>query len=99
MFDGRLETFIKVADCGSFTKAADDLFITPTAVMKQINSLEKELSVTLFERTNHGLRITKAGESFCRTRAISLNIFPARRKRCVRYRKGKTASLSASARR
>lgn len=64
MFDGRLETFIKVADCGSFTKAADDLFITPTAVMKQINSLEKELSVTLFERTNHGLRITKAGESF-----------------------------------
>lgn len=64
MFDGRLETFIKVAECGSFTKAADDLYITPTAVMKQINALEKELSVTLFDRTNHGLRITKAGESF-----------------------------------
>ena len=64
MFDGRLETFVKVAECGSFTKAADDLFITPTAVMKQINSLEKELSVALFARTNHGLRITKAGESF-----------------------------------
>lgn len=64
MFDGRLETFIKVAECGSFTKAAEDLYITPTAVMKQINSLEKDLSVTLFDRTNHGLRITKAGESF-----------------------------------
>lgn len=64
MFDGQLETFIKVSECGSFTKAAEDLYITPTAVMKQINSLEKELSVTLFERTNHGLRITKAGESF-----------------------------------
>lgn len=64
MFDGRLETFIKVAECGSFTKAADDLYITPTAVMKQINALERELSVTLFDRTNHGLRITKAGESF-----------------------------------
>ena len=64
MFDGRLETFVKVAECGSFTKAADALFVTPTAVMKQINALEKELSVTLFDRTNHGLRITKAGESF-----------------------------------
>lgn len=64
MFDGRLETFVKVAECGSFTKAADDLYLTPTAVMKQINALEKELEVALFERTNHGLRITKAGESF-----------------------------------
>ena len=64
MFDGRLETFVKVAECGSFTKAADALFVTPTAVMKQINALEKELSVTLFDRTNQGLRITKAGESF-----------------------------------
>ena len=64
MFDGRLETFIKVAECGSFTKAADDLYITPTAVMKQVNALEKELEVTLFDRSNHGLRITKAGEAF-----------------------------------
>ena len=64
MFDGRLKTFVKVAECGSFTKAADALFVTPTAVMKQINALEKELSVTLFDRTNQGLRITKAGESF-----------------------------------
>ena len=64
MFDGRLEIFLKVAECGSFTKAADALFVTPTAVMKQINALEKELSIMLFDRTNHGLRITKAGESF-----------------------------------
>lgn len=64
MFDGRLETFIKVAECGSFTKAAENLFVTATAVMKQINALEGELSVRLFERTNHGLKLTKAGESF-----------------------------------
>lgn len=64
MFEGRLETFIKVAECGSFAKAAESLYITPTAVMKQINVLERELSVVLFDRSNHGLRITKAGESF-----------------------------------
>ena len=64
MFDGRLETFIKVAACGSFTKAAEELFVTPTAVMKQINALEGEVGVSLFERTNHGLHLTKAGEHF-----------------------------------
>lgn len=64
MFNTQLDTFIKVAESGSFTKAAEVLYITPTAVMKQINSLEKELEVTLFGRTNHGLTLTKAGESF-----------------------------------
>lgn len=65
MFEGRLETFLKVAESGSFTKASEELYITPTAVMKQINSLENELSVSLFARTNRGLTLTKAGESFC----------------------------------
>ena len=64
MFEGRLQTFIKVAECGSFTKAAEELYVTATAVMKQINALEGELSVRLFLRTNHGLKLTKAGESF-----------------------------------
>lgn len=64
MFNDYTETFIRVAESGSFTKAAELLYITPTAVMKQINGLENFLSVTLFERTNHGLKLTKAGESF-----------------------------------
>lgn len=50
MFDGRFETFIKVAECGSFTKAAEELYITPTAVMKQINALEKQPRVARSER-------------------------------------------------
>ena len=64
MFDGRLETFVKVAQSGSFTKAAEELYLTPTAVMKQINALEKDLRVALFDRTNHGLYLTGAGEAF-----------------------------------
>lgn len=63
MYNPQLTTFICVAENGSFTKAADELFITPTAVMKQINSLEERLNITLFERTNHGLQLTRAGES------------------------------------
>ena len=40
MYEPMLDTFLAVADCGSFTKAAKQLFILPTAIMKQMNSLE-----------------------------------------------------------
>ena len=64
MYNPQLTTFISVAENGSFTKAADALFITPTAVMKQINTLEERLGIALFDRTNHGLQLTEAGKSF-----------------------------------
>ena len=63
MYNPQIETFIKVADAGSFNKAAEKLYITPTAVIKQINLLEKALEVVLFERTHRGLVLTKAGKS------------------------------------
>lgn len=63
MYNPQLETFIRVADAGSFNKAAEQTFITPTAVIKQINLLEADLGVQLFERTHRGLRLTNAGKS------------------------------------
>lgn len=63
MYNPQLETFIKVADAGSFNKAAEEMFITPTAVIKQINLLENSLDVKLFERTHRGLTLTNAGRS------------------------------------
>lgn len=63
MYNPQLETFIKVADAGSFNKAAEEMFITPTAVIKQINLLEASLAVKLFERTHRGLTLTNAGRS------------------------------------
>lgn len=63
MYNPQLETFLKVADAGSFNKAAERSYITPTAVIKQINLLEAELDVRLFERTHRGLKLTKAGLS------------------------------------
>lgn len=64
MLNPQVETFISVAEYGSFSKAADALYISPTAVMKQINSLENRLGFLLFMRTNHGLALIEAGESF-----------------------------------
>lgn len=66
MYNPQLETFIRVADAGSFSKAAEEAYITPTAVIKQINLLEADLGVKLFERTHRGLRLTKAGNSLYR---------------------------------
>ena len=45
MYNHQLDTFIQVADMGSFSKAAEAMFISATAVMKQINLLESSLEV------------------------------------------------------
>ena len=63
LYDKHLDTFIKTADRGSFNKAAAELFITPSAVIKQIRSLEKDLGVLLFKRSHHGLELTESGRS------------------------------------
>jgi len=63
MYNRQLETFLKVAEAGSFSKAAEQLYISPTAVIKQIKLLEEDLGFELFIRTHRGVRLTNAGES------------------------------------
>ena len=62
MFNSQLTSFVCVADSGSFNKAAEKLFISSTAVIKQMNALEKHLNMKLFDRTNHGILLTPAGK-------------------------------------
>lgn len=66
MYNYMLDTFICVAESGSFSRAAERLFMSPTAVMKQINSLEKQLGVQLFERNTSGIKMTSAGNVILR---------------------------------
>lgn len=61
MYHPLLDTFITVADYGSFTKAAEALYISSTAVMKQMNTLESHLDLKLIERSPSGIRLTEAG--------------------------------------
>lgn len=63
MYNPQLETFLHVVEAGSFNKAAEKLYISAPAVIKQINSLEKSLNLKLFERSYRGLKVTPAGES------------------------------------
>jgi DNA-binding transcriptional LysR family regulator len=62
MYNPMLDTFLAVIDYGSFTKAAGHLFISPTAVMKQMNTLESHLNLKLIERTPAGISPTPAGK-------------------------------------
>lgn len=64
MYNHQLDTFIVVADVGSFNKAAEKLYISANAVMKQINLLERNIGFPLFERTHTGLKLTASGKSF-----------------------------------
>ena len=62
MLRTQLITFLKVCETGSFTSAAAASYISPSAVLQQMRTLEKELGVTLFERTAKGVALTPAGE-------------------------------------
>lgn len=62
MYDRHLDAFIQVADCGSFLKASQRLFISANAVTKQVNLLEERLGVKLFARTARGVALTEAGK-------------------------------------
>lgn len=66
LYNPQLDTFINVVDAGSFNKAAEKLYISAPAVIKQINLLENNLGLKLFERTHRGLVVTEAGKSLYR---------------------------------
>ncbi|MCX8110690.1 MAG: selenium metabolism-associated LysR family transcriptional regulator [Syntrophorhabdaceae bacterium] len=61
-----LETFLKIASLRSFTKAAEELFLTQPTISKQLSDLEKSLGVKLIDRTKRSVSLTKAGEILMR---------------------------------
>src|SRR5215217_5179182 len=57
----QLRSFVQVAQEGSFTRAAEKLFLTQPALSLQIKALETELGTPLFERRNRQIFLTEAG--------------------------------------
>lgn len=62
MYNKSLDVFKAVAESSSFTKASEQLYISHTAVIKQMNQLETHLGVKLFHRTHNGIALTPAGQ-------------------------------------
>lgn len=60
----QLEYFVAVSEHLNFTKAAQQFFISQSAMTLQIKALEEELGVPLFHRTNRRVELTPAGRTF-----------------------------------
>src|SRR3546814_267157 len=59
-----LETFLKIAEVGSFSRASQLLFVSQPTVTARIQSLEGNLGQKLFRRMNNAIELTHAGDAF-----------------------------------
>ena len=88
-----LRCFQAVAEELHFRRAAERLGIAQPALSRTIQNLEEELGVTLFDRSNRLVRITKAGETFLRGSRSVLNGFEQSVEATRRVHLGKSGSL------
>lgn len=58
----QMKYFVSIVDCGSFTEAAEQCYISQSAISQQVATLEDELGVKLFERSGRKFKLTPAGE-------------------------------------
>jgi len=80
MQTSNLQAFIIVAETHSFSRAAETLHLTQSAVSKRIGTLEQELEVRLFDRIGHRIALTEAGnELLPRARRILAEVEDSRR--------------------
>lgn len=73
----KYKAFLKVVELESFTRAAEKLFYSQSGISRMINDLEKEWSVTLFERSRTGVRLTSDG----------IKLLPFAKNVCEEYQK------------
>lgn len=57
----QLEAFVRIADSGSFSKAAKELYLTQPTISAHISALEKELNTRLFVRNTKEVRLSDSG--------------------------------------
>lgn len=62
----QIKYFVKVIECNSFTEAAEQCYISQSAISQQINALEKEMGVKLLQREGRRFSLTVSGEHFYR---------------------------------
>lgn len=75
-----LQAFLAVAETGSFSKAAERIYLTQPAISKRIAALEQSLNAQLFDRIGRRVQLTEAGRAlFERSRAILNELEDAKR--------------------
>lgn len=83
MLNKKIEYFITLAECLSFTQAAAAHSVTQTAISQYIASLEGKLQVRLFNRNAHSVSLTDAGKFFYERVTFMLRYYDDTRKRLI----------------
>ena len=60
----QMRYILEVDRCGSMNRAAQDLFVSQSALSTAILEVEKELGITVFRRSNRGVEFTPEGKEF-----------------------------------
>ncbi len=91
-----LRAFNAAARHLSFTKAADEMGVTPAAISHQIKELEDQIGVALFTRTSRSMVLTREGDILSTAAAESLEMLARAVKRIKRLENRKVLKVSAS---
>lgn len=89
----QLEYFIMVAKTKNFTKAAKELYISQTAITKQIQLLENELNAPLFNRQNKQIELNKFGQFFLIEAKRIINQVDLTKNNLTAYHQGSAGTL------
>ena len=89
----QIKYFIAVVDRNSFTEAAEQMYISQSAISQQIQSLEKELGVTLIKRENRKFSLTPAGDYFYRNSKGAVDAIEKVARETVRIGKDSESTL------
>ena len=71
----QMQYFISIVKNNSFTEAAEENYISQSAISQAIKSLEDELGVELLKRSNRSFTLTSAGEYFYKQSLIMVDQF------------------------
>lgn len=89
----QIKYFQAIARLGSFSEAAEECFISQSAISQQLQALEKELGVQLVDRSRRKIALTPAGEHFYRKSLVITADFDALCRETVRIARKDIAQL------
>lgn len=93
----QIKYFIVVAECGSFSQAAEVLEVAQPALSRQIKDLEDNLAADLFRRLPRGLELTSAGRALLRDSKSILEMIEVSRLKVAQAAGFKTRTHSSGA--
>jgi DNA-binding transcriptional LysR family regulator len=89
----QIQYYITSAQCGSFSEAARQLFVSHSSVCRGVSALEQELGVKLLERGSRSLQCTRAGEVFLAESQALIRQTVKMKDSVARYRERQTLTI------